>query len=90
MKLPKYFAAMETNSDGQVALAIAHYGDAGPELDEVKVWSVPGGEAAIDAVYRGMRAEGLDVTAGRVHGCERTGDVRARAIASALELAGAH
>jgi hypothetical protein len=81
--MPHYYAAVETDSDGEMALAIAHMGDRGPVLDEVKVMPVTGGETGIDAVYRGLRAQGIEVKDCSAPGRERVGDVRERAIASA-------
>jgi hypothetical protein len=87
-----HFAALATSADGEVAVAIAHMGAEGPVLDEVKVMTVTGGEAGVDAVYAGLRAMGIDIRDERRHwraaGQERDRDVRARAVADALRMAG--
>ena len=53
----RYHAAMATTMAGEMALAIAHLERGEPVFDAVRVTTVAGGEAGIDA--------GLSRTAGR-------------------------
>jgi len=86
----RYRAAIATAPSGELAFAIAHMTPDGPVLDVVRVMIVAGGEAGIDAVYRGLRAQGIEVRDCRpTWPAGRSGDVRARAIADALEMAAA-
>jgi hypothetical protein len=70
-----------------MSLAIAHLApDGQPVLDAVNTSTVAGGDAGIDEVYRGLRAEGIEVDDERAHAVDReVGDVRQRAIAGALK-----
>jgi hypothetical protein len=62
MILPRYHGAVAASADGQMVLAIAHRGaDGQPQLDEVRVLTVTGGEAGIAAVYRGLRDRGITI-----------------------------
>lgn len=83
----RYHAAMATTAAGEMALAIAHKERGEPVLDAVRVTTVAGGEAGIDAVYRGLREEGLEIIDCRkVAGADRS-DAPGRAIADVLALA---
>jgi len=86
----KYHAVIETNSNGEVAIAIAHMSNNGPVVDAIEVMTVTGGEAGIDAVYRGLCEQGIEVTDCRIRGQNRVGDVRARAIAAVLKKVKPH
>jgi hypothetical protein len=88
----RYHAAVATAPSGEMAMAIAHMEPEGAVLDEIRLVTVTGGDAGIDAVYRGLRAQGIEVCDHRRREPpeRRSGDVQARAIADALELARAH
>jgi hypothetical protein len=89
----RYHAAIATSPGGEMALAIAHMGPDGPVLDEIRVRTVAGGEAGIDAVYRGLREQGISVVDHRNEaGTARAlvGDIRSRAIADAFTRVRAH
>jgi hypothetical protein len=81
--------AMSTTPEGDMALAVAHMDRNGPVLDKVSIMRVKGGESGIDAVYAGLRAQGLDVRDCRANHPDRAtpANVRQRAIDAALERA---
>lgn len=81
----RYVAYMATKPNGEMALAIAHVGPDGHAcIDEVKSMTVAGGDAGIDAVYRGLRRQGFEVFDGRADRPDRSGNVRLNAIMGAV------
>jgi len=83
-------AFMATAPTGEMVLAIAHIEPDGTAvIDAVNESTVEGGEAGIDAVYRGLRAQGIDVNDFRQQVGPHRSDahnVKTCAIAGALQL----
>jgi hypothetical protein len=87
----RHVAYIATNPAGEMALAIAHQvPDVRAVLDTVKTTVVAGGDAGIDAVYRGLREQGIEVDDWRDRrrpGERNSGPVTELAIAGALKKA---
>ena len=90
----RHHAFMATAPTGEMVMAIAHIEPDGTAvIDAVRELIVEGGEAGIDAFYRGMRARGIEVNDFRQQAGPRRphrGNVKATAIAGALRMARAN